>query len=329
MMCSIPLVSIIVLNYNGELYIEQCLNSLLGQSYPNFEVIVVDNKSTDDSISILRGFIPQIRLILNEKNLGFAAGNNIGIKAAKGELIALFNNDAFADRNWLSKLVTGLLNKPEAGIAAGIIYYVEPDDVIWSAGGHFDMLTGLSWHLGQYEKETCPSQDIDYLPGCALLIKREVFNEIGLLDERFFLYCEEVDFCLRAKHAGFKLKYVPEAVVWHAVSAFKKVDPSTSNYLLLKSEFRLIFKLVPWFYLPLSLLLRIIAVPLAEIIFLGHPVKRLKQTWRAFIDATAEAIRDRRTSPRTRLGTPPLHIRLGEGLGVMLKRRQQAKIINS
>ena len=316
----LPMVSILILNYNGEPYVERCLNSLLDQSYSNFEVIMVDNGSSDNSLQILKEYVPQIKLILNDKNLGFAGGNNVGIKEASGEFIVLFNNDAIADKDWLSNLVKGGLDMPEADIVSGPIYYYEPKDVIWCAGAHLDMITGLAWHLGQYETEFDPHSDIDYFPGCALLIRREVFEKIGLLDERFFLYAEDPDFCLRAKRERFKLKLVPEAKVWHMVSMGMKAEPSRVQHQKLKSEFRLILKLWPLWCLPLTVFLRLTAIPLAEILFLQQSKKHLFSTWHAFFSAFGNEPRKEQSYPWARLGSPPLHNRLAEGLRLLRKR---------
>ena len=204
-----PSVSIIVLNWNGEAYIPKCLDSLLEQTYSNYEVIVVDNGSTDGSVELLKGYLPRIRLILNQKNLGFAAGNNVAIREAKGEFIVLFNNDAVAHREWLEWLIDGTLIPPQADIASGPIYFYEPSDVIWCAGVRIDMLTGVGWLLSLYSRHFEPSDDFDYLTGCALLVRKRVFYEIGLLDERYFFYSEDVDFCLRASKARVRFAIQP------------------------------------------------------------------------------------------------------------------------
>lgn len=304
----LPLVSIIIVNWNGEAYIRECLNSLFNQSYRNYEIIVVDNGSSDDSPQILKDYVPQIKLILGDKNLGFAGGNNVGIKEASGQFVVLFNNDAIADKDWLSNLVSGLLETPEADIASGPIYYYEPKDIIWCAGARLDMVTGLAWHPDQYEMEFELCQDIDYFPGCALLIKREVFDKIGLLDERFFLYGEDPDFCLRAKGAGFKLKLVPHAKVWHMVSIAMKREPEPTQERKLNSEFKLILKLWPRWCLPITLSLRLSIIPLLE--------RNLRLTWRAYHHARKEKVEAYRAE------NLPLRIRFRECLHIARMRRK-------
>ncbi|MCK4795423.1 MAG: glycosyltransferase family 2 protein [Desulfobacteraceae bacterium] len=314
-----PFVSIIVLNWNGEAYISKCLDSLLEQTYPSYEVLVVDNGSTDGSIELLRGYLPRIRLIMNEKNLGFAAGNNVAIREANGEFIVLFNNDAVAHRDWLEWLVAGTLTPPQADIASGPIYFYEPSDVIWCAGVRIDMLTGVGWLLSLYSQHFEPSDDIDYLIGCALLVRNRVFEEIGLLDERFFFYSEDFDFCLRAKRAGFSLRLVPDAMVWHMVP----MEPEQAwvrlhHHLFFKSGFKLVLKLWPLWCLPLTLMLQLTIIPIAYVLLLRYPLGYPIIAWRAFFAALAEGRRNGFQRDYSR--DLPLHIRTGEVLRLLAGR---------
>ena len=318
-----PFASVVVLNWNGRDCIRLCLRSLLSQTYSNYEVIVVDNASTDGSAEIVEEEFPEVRLIRNKRNLGFAAGNNVGIKAARGEFIVLFNNDAFADENWLARLVDEVSRDPKVGIASGPIYYCEPKDVVWCAGARLDLATGMAWHLAQYEREFTPCGDVDYFPACALLVKREVFDRIGLLDERFFVYAEDPDFCLRARWAGFRLKFVPDAVVYHRVSMGMLHEPVRVQYVKLESEFKFILKVWPYWCLPLTLFLRLMVIPLWEIVFLRQSLSRLGLTWRGFFNALIGGHKAERNS---RVGTL-LRFRLRECLRVAKKRAQRMRKI--
>ena len=287
-----PFVSIVVLNWNGERYLAECLESLLAQTYPNYEMIVVDNGSTDASVELLKGYLPRIKLILNKDNLGFAAGNNVAIKEAAGEFIVLFNNDAVAHSEWLERLIAGTLTPPQAGIAGGPTYFYDHNDVIWSAGLRTDMLTGIGWQLGMFQHHLEPTNDIDYLAGCALLVRKEVFDAIGLLDERFFFYTEDLDFCLRAKRAGFILRLVPDAKVSHMVSKPLKQKPTISRYRKFQSEFTLIFKSWPLWCLPLTLFLQLTLIPIAYVFLFGYPLSHPIVAWRAFFSVLAEVRRN-------------------------------------
>ncbi len=143
-----PLVSIIVLNWNGEHVIKLSLDSIKKLEYPNTEVIVVDNGSTDNSVDIIRREYPEFRLIENGRNLGFSAGMNVGIEASRGQLILLYNNDAIAQLGSLSQMVKTIDSDPRIGITGGVILYYEPSDVVWSAGGKLDVVTGMTWSDG-------------------------------------------------------------------------------------------------------------------------------------------------------------------------------------
>ncbi len=300
-----PRASIVVVNWNGERVLRACLASLLNQSYGNFEVIVVDNASEDSSRDIIREEFPQVRLIANEQNYGFAKGNNIGITAARGELVALFNNDATADRNWLHELVHGLLASPEAAIAMGPIYYQTGDQQIWSAGGRLDLVTGLAWHLDRLEQRYI-NRESDYFPLCAALIRREVFENIGLLDERFFLYSEDIDFSLRVRGAGLGLKFVPGATVRHEAPARIREESLFTLRKKLESEFKLILKTWPMSYLPFTLFLRLLPISLAYIVILRYPHHVFRLHWQAFLEASR--VREKEDVQRASVITPKVRV---------------------
>jgi len=319
-----PFVSIVVLNWNGERYIAECLNSLLDQTYRNYEVIVVDNGSHDGSVELIKGYLPRIRLIRNEENLGFAVGNNVAIREAKGEYVVLFNYDAVAHSEWLEQLVSGTLIHPQADISSGPIYFYGRDDVIWNAGLRIDMLTGISWLRGMFQSHLAPSNDVDYLSGCALLVRKLVFDEIGLLDDRFFCYSEDADFCLRAKRDGFNLRLVPDAIVWHSVPMGLRGAPVRDQRQKFKSDFKLILKLWPLWCLPLTLILRLTLIPIVYVLLFHYPLSHPLITWSAFFSALAEVRRN--GFQRDYSKELPLHIRTLEFLGVVghrLRMRSQ------
>jgi len=216
-------VSIILLNWNNPYDTVECIESLKEISYPNYEIIVVDNNSTDDSIKELEN-IRNIQLIRNDSNLGFAGGNNVGIEYAlkrSSDLILLLNNDTVVDRDFLSVLVGRAVGKKNVGIIGSKIYNYSEPAKIWSAGGGITKLTKRTFQYGENksdEKKFNREMEVDFLSGCCMLIKREVFERIGLLDAEYFMYYEDVDFCLRAKKFC-KVIYTPGAIIWHKVSA--------------------------------------------------------------------------------------------------------------
>lgn len=215
---------IIIVNWNGEKVIGECLESLRSIDYSNFRITVVDNASMDSSPEIIRNSFPEVELIENEENLLFAGGNNIALRRAldqDGELFLLLNNDTEVDPDFATELAEVLKN-PEAGIAGPKIYYYDDPRRIWYGGGGFYPLIGVPRHLNIRKLDTGRQEqpgETGYVTGCAMMVKREVFRDIGLLDVSYRMYCEDVDFCLRAKEAGWECWYAPEARVWHKVSS--------------------------------------------------------------------------------------------------------------
>ena len=219
-----PLVSIIVLNWNGAPYVKECLKSLERQTYPHREFILVDNGSTDGSTGILRAWSKRLSpstLICLEENTGFCRGNNLGFARARGEWIALFNNDAVADPRWLEELVRH--GRPDERIAmlGGKILFHEPAGVIDKAG-HLIYWDGqnrgrgtMEADAGQYDRD----EEILWPDACAALYHRRVFEDTGGFDETFFAYGDDADLGMRARLLGWRAWYVPSARVVHRHSA--------------------------------------------------------------------------------------------------------------
>ncbi len=232
-----PRVIILILNWNGKEDTGECLKSLAGIAYTSYDVLIVDNHSSDGSVEYFSRSFPDVRLLENSKNLGFAGGNNVGISYALDRLspdyILLLNNDTGVDRGFLDELVDMAEKDDGIGIIGPKVYYYGGDRIN-SAGGKVRWLTGIGKNVGageadrgQYDR----AAEVDYVQGCALLVKREVFDSIGYLDESFFIYLEDVDFCLRAKKAGYKVVYNPRSVIYHKENrSIKKVSLSGLYY---------------------------------------------------------------------------------------------------
>jgi GT2 family glycosyltransferase len=233
----VPTVLIIVLNWNGKQDTVECLESLSHISYPNYEVIVVDNGSTDGSVEQFKARYPEIKVIENQENLGFAEGNNVGIRAAlqeDTEYVLLLNNDTIVDPRFLDELANVAELDPRVGFAGPKIYWSEDNgrgrkDIINCAGAKLSMWTGRVWQVGvneidhgQYDKVRL----VDYVTGACLLVKTKVVTEIGLLDSNFFTYWEEVDWCWRGYNAGYTSIYAPKAKIWHKYAASSGGTPS-------------------------------------------------------------------------------------------------------
>jgi len=223
-----PKVSIIILNWNGWRKTVECLESLTKINYSNYEVIIVDNGSTDESVDRLKR-LRKIKLILNKRNLGFSGGNNTAIrkilKEDRSKFILLLNNDTIVEKNFLNELIKAAQAEEKAGILGPKIYYFDYQDkknVIQSAGSKINLCLGKFpsvEKLNQVDDGRFKQvKDVDFVIGACLLIKTEVIRKIGLLDKRYFLLFEDTDWCLRAKKAGYSILYVPQSIIWHRTS---------------------------------------------------------------------------------------------------------------
>jgi len=244
-----PFFSVVILNWNGRHLLEECLDSVLAQTYRDFETIVVDNGSTDGSAGWLKeGGAQGVRLVELPSNLGFAGGNNAGIRGARGRFVILLNNDTTVDPGWLFALHAAANRHPGAGMfTPRILNYYRRDEidntglVIYPDG----LARGrhrLERDDGRFEEEgesLCPS-------GCAGVYKKEMLDEIGLLDESFFAYGEDVDLGLRARWAGWTCFYVPAAVVYHKYSATTGAYSPDKVFLVERNRFWILTKNFPW-----------------------------------------------------------------------------------
>lgn len=224
-------IAVVILNFNGLAQTLECLASLrrIDAKDFNIEKIVVDNFSSDGSVEALSN-LKDIILIENQENLGFCGGNNIGVKKAlerKADYIFILNNDTLVEKNCLKELAhaaeKGHIISPKIYFAPGYEFhkkYKKNDlgKVIWYAGAQIDWQNILGKHLGVDEVDRGQfkiQKSTDFATGAAMFVKREVFEKIGLFDEKYFLYLEDMDFCLRAKKANFKIIFTPKAIVWH------------------------------------------------------------------------------------------------------------------
>jgi GT2 family glycosyltransferase len=215
-------VSVIVLNYNGRKFLGECLHGLGKQTYPNIEVLVVDNGSTDGSADYIRQkFVRKVRLIESRENLGFAGGNNLGMIESTGEFIALLNNDAVPEPGWVSELVKAMTKSSQTGMCASKILLSGDGNLIDNTG-HMIALDGMG--IGRGRLDTDASQfdsnhEVFSPSGCAALYRRCMLEEIGLFDEDYFLYVDDFELGFRARLAGWECAYAPRAVVHHRFSA--------------------------------------------------------------------------------------------------------------
>jgi len=247
------LVSVIVVNWNGKKYLADCLQSLRAQTFSDYEVILVDNGSTDGSVEwIQENFPGWVRVLRNARNEGFSGGNNRGIRAALGKYIVLLNNDAQADSLCLEELVKVAEENPRAGMLACKIYLQGGSKIIDNVG-HLIYRDGLNRgrgrleaDLGQYEK----IEEVFFPSGCAALYRREMLDEVGLFDEDFFAYGDDTDLGLKGRLAGWKCLYVPKAVVHHRYSQSSGAYSALKAFYVERNRVWIAVK-----YFPLTLLL--------------------------------------------------------------------------
>lgn len=234
---SIAKITIIILNWNGQEDTIKCLDSVLKIDYKNFDVIVVDNGSQDDSITAINKQFPSVQIIPTGKNLGYAGGNNVGIEAAlkqKADYLLILNNDTVVAPELLTRLYSATKRHPPDTIFGPRIFYAAQPDRIWFSSTRWNSNTLSYDFIGQgLTEDDLPSGDInsDYICGAGFFCNTNTFRKIGLFEERFFLVYEESDWCQRAARLGSHCITVSDAKIWHAVaSAFGTEESPLRTY---------------------------------------------------------------------------------------------------
>ena len=213
-------VSIVIPNWNGKLWLGDCLESLRRQSYSDFEVVVVDNGSTDGSQELLQSDYPEVELVSLDRNLGFAKACNTAIRVTSGKYIALLNNDTEADRDWLMHAVSALEARPDISfVASKMLLHGQPD--VADACGDFFTVEGIAGKIGHFEPANSfyEGREVFGASAGAAVFRRSLFEDVGLFDENFFMVHEDTDLSFRAQLMGHKCLFVPSAIVYHRVSA--------------------------------------------------------------------------------------------------------------
>ncbi len=241
---ALPQVGIVLLNYNGAEDTISCLKSLSKITYPNHEIVIVDNASTDFSIKIIEEYlslekinstkcchkecstkrIPQITIIKSSTNRGYGAGNNIGIEHILGnnaEYILVLNNDTVVDKGFLEPLVETCVLDNKVGIASGKIYLYDKPNIFWFNGGKFHSFTSKVEHVNFNEKDIGQKTfaDSTFISGCMWLIPRKIFDVVGFINEDYFMYIEDLEYCQRVLNHGYKLKVCERSHIFHKVGA--------------------------------------------------------------------------------------------------------------
>jgi GT2 family glycosyltransferase len=245
---TMPLVWIIIVNWNGRDDTIACLSSLRKITYRHHKVLLIDNASTDGSVPAIRRDFPEVEIIANSENRRFAGANNQGIEralAAGADFVLLLNNDTEAAPNFLQEMVRSAMLRRDIGMVGPKISYLHDRLRIWFAGGEIVLWKGRMAHLGLRQLDGAAwdvPREVDYITGCALLVRRECIESAGVLDESYYIYSEDADWCMRARRAGYLCWFAPQAHVWHKVSAssgggltpFKAYHKVRSNFLFFR-----------------------------------------------------------------------------------------------
>jgi GT2 family glycosyltransferase len=244
-----PVVAIIVLTWNQRDLTLDCLTSLAAMDYAvdRLHIIVVDNGSKDSTAAAVRESFPHVTVLENDDNLGFAGGNNVGIRRAletSPDYIMLLNNDTTVEPDILHQLLRIIEPDPSVGIVGPKMLYFDKPDTIWCAGNMIKWSTGETVRLQADQPDQCAAavRQVDFITACAILLRREVIERIGLLDPRFFIYYEETDWCARASEAGWRILYVPHARIYHKVSAAMGITSPATDYYMVRNSFLFLSK---------------------------------------------------------------------------------------
>jgi hypothetical protein len=240
-------VGIIVVNWNNVHDTLDCLRSLAHLDYSRYKVLVVDNGSGDDSVLRIRAKFPEVGILETGKNLGYAGGNNLGIRHALedgADLICILNNDVMVEPDFLTPLLEALAADPRAGIATPLIVDGRANSKVWALGASVDWKRGSvqRLHAGRPTSEVKDFKpfEVGVAPGSALLVRGVVFEQAGFLDERYFLYYEEADWCIGVQKAGYKILAVPDSLVIHKVSDTLGQASPVTDYYMTRNRFHFI-----------------------------------------------------------------------------------------
>ena len=275
-------VFIIIVNYNCKQYIIDCLNSieLLSTKYCLLNTIVVDNASFGNSIQLIKQKFPKVKIIQNNRNLGFGKANNIGIKYAlrhKADFILLLNPDTKVnlDKNFLSKLIKIAKQDKKIGILGPCLKHKTNGKIFYDYGGILNLKLARAWHINKNKRLKIKNKKLinrDFISGACMLIKKQVFSKNVFFDSHYFLYLEDVDFCLQTRKAGFSIGLAPSAEIYHyggaSSSDYKKI------FYSLISSWILTFKWTPFIYKPISLIYNSLFYPY---LLINWSLKRVKR----------------------------------------------------
>jgi hypothetical protein len=296
-MTSEPFVFVVILNWNRPLETLACVDAVRQSHYLNYGMVIVDNASSDNSVARIRSSLSNIPLIQNDENLGYAGGNNVGIRYALShgaDYVLVLNNDAFPEPDALGYLVAAM--KPGVAAVGGKVYLYGERQRLWAAGKCF--ARGVyPYDEGQFDQP----DTVSYAVGCCLLLSVDALQEIGLFDEAFFLVHEEKEWCWRARQAGYTIAYQPKAVTYHKnASSFTNTWSPMYHYLFTRNEL-LLWEKQDIISGGLRSLKGIYFVARAQVQLTLHGQRRLARTW-AVVRGVVDYFRGHFGPPPAQLG---------------------------
>jgi len=259
-------VAVIIVTWNGISYLRECLPAVLAQDYPRFEVVVVDNGSTDGSVEWIREHCPEVHVLQNPTNFGFSLANNQGIRSTDSDYVVTLNNDAIPEMGWLQSLVDAVETTSDVGMIASQICFYDRPNLLDSAGIEVDVL-GVAWNrrLGKaVADDPTDCEEVFGPSAAAALYRREMLEEIGLFDECYFAYYEDVELAWRARRAGWRCLYAPRAHVLHVHSATGSRVSGFKAYYLGRNKWLTLFRHYPfkrlWIWVPALVLFDLLSL---------------------------------------------------------------------
>jgi GT2 family glycosyltransferase len=244
------LLYVIILNWNNAEDTIECIESVQRSTFADFQILVVDNGSTDDSVLSIQTRFPMIEILETGSNLGYAGGNNMGIRTAferNAEYILILNNDTLIDRWMIEELYNFCLKRPAVGMVGPLMYCLEPPDMVFSAGSEIDWQSAKIIHHGMFEYQnqivgiSSPRQ-VSFIAGCGIFIRSAALKEAELLNEDYYLNYEDVELGIQVKQAGYEVWYLPSAILWHKISATLGLASPANTYYMTRNSLFFFFK---------------------------------------------------------------------------------------
>jgi GT2 family glycosyltransferase len=269
-MITIPKVSVLVLNYIHWTDTVACVRSLQQCTYKNYSIVILDNASPNDSEVQLQKIFPDLTFLQTQENLGYTGGINYGIKKileGNTEYILVINPDTTVARDLIDRLVAGMIRNPTAAIASGTIFYSDNSNRVWYAGGRLLPWKGYAEHFTALENGDDSGfttfKQVTFVTGCLMLMRVKDLKTVGFLDERFFMYLDDVEYSVRVQRLGFDLIYVPEAKIYHRIvcqdeAIYKLYYAVRNQFLLIKTSFTGVSGWIGLLYFSLSLTIKML-----------------------------------------------------------------------